>query len=449
MKKAKDYILFSPLGDTDPIRGCYDGACLHIIRHYHPKSVFLFFTKDMADKERKDQRYTRAIRKLDPKIDIQCKMTDIINPQQYDCFNREFPELVRSFHEMHKQSQLLLNLSSGTPQMKTVLAILATEYDWCTGIQVYSPENGSNRKNIATRDDEDIAALLENNFDDLGAENRCNEPPLHVIRFYREKNQILSLIDEYEYKGAYEISRHSCNITDDVKRLLQHAYLRSSLLFDEAARVISHWQGNKLILQDKEMRNLLEYYYLMKVAQEKGRLPELMVKISPFLFEYLLAYVKKNDTGNFLSQYCIKNNGRYKVVVTNLPSALQSFFNQAFGESFRGGDLSFRYLGIYCKYMLQEGLAKDTDMHNELMSLAIMDDTHVRKLGNLRNEAAHTIVDIDESKFVRQIGLSSSDVVREIGKMLVILYKQDNIVKSIYNKINSWIKKELQVPAES
>ena len=45
-------ILFSPLGDTDPVRGCYDGAMLHILRHYKAVRVVLFYTQDMEEKER-------------------------------------------------------------------------------------------------------------------------------------------------------------------------------------------------------------------------------------------------------------------------------------------------------------------------------------------------------------------------------------------------------------
>lgn len=443
-KKEKNYILFSPLGDTDPIRGCYDGACLHIIRHYRPKVVSLFFTKDMAEKERHDQRYTRAIRKFDAALPIEYTFTDIEDPQNYDCFNQAFPKMVRELHHKYNQAQILLNLSSGTPQMKTVLAILATENDWCTGVQVSSPERGSNRKNTATRDDEDIDALLENNFDDLGAENRCSEPPLHVIRFFREKNQILSLIRKYEYKGAYEISNASSNISKGIKLLLRHADLRSSLLFDEAERVLPRWQGKVLLVKDRNQRALLEYYYLMKIDQYKGRLPEMMVKISPFLFEYLLTYVQYNDKKGFLQRCCRQDRGKYIVQPDQMDKDLLDFFNHAFSGKFRGGDLSFRYLSLYCQYMTRQKLGKDFEMHCQLMALNVMSRAHINKLGNLRNEAAHTIVDINEKKFVERTGLSSQAVITEFGEMLNILYNQSAVNKSIYDQINEWIYMELQ-----
>ncbi len=442
-KKEKEYILFSPIGDTDPIRGCYDGACLHIIRYYRPKVVYLFFTKDMAHREHQDHRYTRAIKQLAPQVPVHCEFTEITDPQNFDCFNQVFPERIHALHRAHKQAQLLLNLSSGTPQMKNILALLATEYDWCTGVQVVSPERASNRKNFATQDHEDIDALLENNFDNEITVNRCVEPNLHVIRFFREKSQILSLIEKYEYAGAYEIAKTSSTISANVKKLLRHGALRSNLLFDEAAGVLSHWQGKALLAADKRERVLLEYYYLMKIDQQKGRLPELMVKLSPFLFEYLLFYVQKNDRGHFLEKNCREEGGKYIVYADSMDSSLKMFFNKYF-QMFRGGDLSFYYLWIYCCYMKKTGLSQDRETHHRLMQLDVMSRSKINRLRQLRNEAAHTIVDIDEEKFAERTGLSSTTVIDEFGIMMNLLFERQHMKKSIYEQLSEWIEQELQ-----
>ena len=45
-------ILFTPAGDTDPVRGYHDGGMLHILRLYAPVGrVYVFHTKEMEDKE--------------------------------------------------------------------------------------------------------------------------------------------------------------------------------------------------------------------------------------------------------------------------------------------------------------------------------------------------------------------------------------------------------------
>ena len=38
-------VLFTPVGDTDPVRGYHDGGMLHILRHYAPVDRVLYFSR--------------------------------------------------------------------------------------------------------------------------------------------------------------------------------------------------------------------------------------------------------------------------------------------------------------------------------------------------------------------------------------------------------------------
>ena len=40
-------VLFSPIGNSDPWSNDRDGAMLHIVRHYQPDIVVLFFTESI------------------------------------------------------------------------------------------------------------------------------------------------------------------------------------------------------------------------------------------------------------------------------------------------------------------------------------------------------------------------------------------------------------------
>lgn len=57
-------ILFSPVGNTDPIRYNKDGSMLHICRVYKPDVVYLYLSQEMAENQKKDGRYTTALRFL-------------------------------------------------------------------------------------------------------------------------------------------------------------------------------------------------------------------------------------------------------------------------------------------------------------------------------------------------------------------------------------------------
>ena len=448
MHKSKEVkrILISPIGDTDPIRGYHDGACLHIIRYYHPEIVILFYTEDMGKKEEHDHRYTRTIKQLVPDIQIQEIFSHVTDPQNYDRFNPRFPNLAHQIHQQYKNAEVLLNLSSGTPQMKNILAILATEYDWCRGIQVNSPVRGSNRDNAPTADNEDIDELIATNEDNSKSESRCIEPALHVIRYYREKNQILSLIGKYEYKGAYELSVSSKNISSSVKKLLNHADLRSNLMLDNAENVLSRWHGKPLFPYKDAQKTLIEYYYLMKINHVKSKLPELMVKISPFLFEFFLAYISVNTKRDFVKTYCDVKNEKIVFSEDKLRSdyKLWGFFNKLYNNKFRAGDVSFYHLWMYCDYLRKNGGCQDNQLHNDLMKLQVMHKNIINKVRELRNDAAHRIVNINEKTFQHRVGVASIDIVNEFGIMIDLLYGNGIVQqKSIYDHINMWIEEEL------
>lgn len=52
--------LFTAVGYTDPVRDYYDGAILHIIRHYKVEKVFLFFTATTWEEEEQSHMYKKG-----------------------------------------------------------------------------------------------------------------------------------------------------------------------------------------------------------------------------------------------------------------------------------------------------------------------------------------------------------------------------------------------------
>ena len=56
--------LFSPVGNTDPIKYFHDGSLLHICRHYLPDVVYLYLSKEMLENHKKDNRYVKTLELL-------------------------------------------------------------------------------------------------------------------------------------------------------------------------------------------------------------------------------------------------------------------------------------------------------------------------------------------------------------------------------------------------
>ena len=127
--------LFSPLGGTDPISqdNYKDGSMLHICRFEKPDKVFLYLSKEMVGYEKEDHRYTYCLdklmalqgRKFEYVLDQHPELVDVYD---YDYFYREFSSAINQImlEEMDETDTLILNISSGTPAMKSALAVMQT-----------------------------------------------------------------------------------------------------------------------------------------------------------------------------------------------------------------------------------------------------------------------------------------------------------------------------------
>lgn len=91
--------LFSPIGNTDPVKYFYDGSMLHICRYYKPDVVYLYLSKEMMEYHRTDNRYVRSIELLGKKLnhifEVHIIENDqMVNVQQYDVFYKEFRSII-------------------------------------------------------------------------------------------------------------------------------------------------------------------------------------------------------------------------------------------------------------------------------------------------------------------------------------------------------------------
>ena len=123
-------ILFSPIGGTDPISNFRDGAMLHICRIYKPDIVYLYLSKEMCEFQEKDDRYRYCLEQLGKKLDkqfevIEIQKNELEEVQVFDTFMKEYREILNDIRDKNPESEIILNVSSGTPAMKSALQILA------------------------------------------------------------------------------------------------------------------------------------------------------------------------------------------------------------------------------------------------------------------------------------------------------------------------------------
>ena len=427
-------ILYTPAGDTDPIRYFYDGAILHIIRTYKPKLVRIFLSAEMAKKEESRQIYSKAIKRNAPACQIEFIKTNIVDVQLME----NLVPLAEGFLELRQEypdEEILLNLSSGTPQMKTVMSFLATDFENVRAIQVDSPQRSSNRSAHATQDDEDIDAVIENNFDN--EENyvcRCHEAPLALLRRYSVRHQLISLVSSYEYSAALSLyNRNKVLFSAETGKLLLHADLRSKLQIDEAFRI-----NGKPLSKNKELGLLNEFFMVMELRQKKGELAEFIVKLTPFLYSLLLYYFE-HKTYIKPKDFCYDKKrssdswricrSKLKVLLPQSLDYLDDLLMMQGGFRDRS-DLSFsNMLNI---------LHKVPDTSTELLEVLDL----LRKVEKEhRNNVAHTITDITEERLKKyEPNLSSQQLMQKLRKAFMLVMSGETIYKrNVYDDLNQKI----------
>ena len=134
--------------------------------------------------------------------------------------------------------------------------------------------------------------MLDCNEDaEPGAVNRCEEPPLLLLKRHGLLRQVTSLVRNYEYAGALQIVRQNKNCFSPIsEKLLQHATLRRDLMWKEANKVIAQYEGKPLI---EGAGDFSEYFQVMEMRQRKKQYPEFIVKLSPILASLGMQYIQK------------------------------------------------------------------------------------------------------------------------------------------------------------
>lgn len=390
-------ILFTPAGDTDPVRGYHDGGMLHILRHYAPVGrVFVFLTKEMEDKEAESGCYTKGIQKVAPQCKIEFIRSGITEPHIYERLT-VLQDVFQEKYEQYPNEEWLLNLSSGTPQIKSVMSLIGLDHPQVKAIQVFSPAEGSNNKSHPEKTPEMLEMLYHfNDDDDPSSSNRCNEPELSLLKKHSVKMQIISLVRNYEYEGALQLLIQNRSLFSDIsEKLLRHAVHRRNLMWRDANKIISSYKGSSLISKAGDFE---EFFRVMELRQRKKQLPEFIVKITPICTKLATDYamslaqrmlfdlnacseIRRDEDGSI--RYVLK---REKIGRHN--NMLLEHLNRKYKGGFKDSDLSISNMAYICEWIINSGISsnrRDIEIKKIFARLSIVSE-------NIRNKVAHKIV---------------------------------------------------------
>lgn len=456
------YILFSPIGSTDPTRDNHDGPMLQIVRQYKPELVVIFLTKEMVKYDEQDNRYERCIQYVAEQLDVAIKVkkiaTDIVEPQKFDMFIYQFNSAIAELKEEYPEHTILLNVTSGTPQMQMTLAIeTILSKGRCKSIQVETPARAANHSKH--NKEFDFETEITNNYDDLlEAPNRCVEPKLFILRKNNFSTELKALLKAYNYNAAREFCKREKDIFRDdlikpiVFELVEHLHYRAQFDIPKATKVIAEYQGKKLFpVANVKVQNIVEYFMLMSIRQKRSELGDFFMRLSPFVSEIAEYYLTEKLRIPLSKIAEAKSSGEWKLSKWKIErnySGLLECLNIEFGN-----EVKENIIGLSNLLPIIGFFEKNNNITSPVYNL-------LRELreyeSRIRNKAAHSIVKVDEilvkstANEISQIhhcyktGKVSADILRDSKDIMKIVLKDEkNIDRFMYDEINQFILDEL------
>ena len=427
-------ILFSPVGGTDPIssrESIRDGSMIHIIRVYKPDKVILYLSKEIAEKEKKDKRYTYCIKKLaklqNRKIEYEIiERPELADVHEYNFYYDEFREILKDIiKSMEKDDKLLLNISSGTPAMKSGLLVLNHLWeDKCESIQASTPQKSMNNKE-KDYDVETIWQLNEDNEENF--ENRCSEVQCTSLTRIKNEELIKKLIDEYDYDAAYTIAtyedmKNSSKHYIDYLEIAKHRLLLDINSVDKIINKLGIKEKSYCPVKSSDERKYFEYVLSLDIKVKKEQFGDFVRAISPIIEDIFEKIMEKQVGINIKQDLCDEQKYNEEIVFKWSEKKLKTSAKDNKANIIREIDKilnenspNFKYGGfVYSSQLVPiiMTMVKDSNVRNVVENLRSVEQS-------VRNITAHEIVSVTETFIQKKTkGYTSKQIINDIKKAL-------------------------------
>ena len=291
-------ILISAVGTTDPISNNHDAALLHIARNYRPDKIVLVYSQEMLVKQDLINKVLLSIEGYNPIIEID---STILNNDEVFLFDKMYEVMWLIVQKYtNDDDEIILNLSSGTPQIISALFALNRINDYNTqAIQVATPKKGANREYKPLTDSEIDALIVENQDNSLDFVDRSIKDKSEKFTQALVKRHLRSLIASFDYQAAEAIiNRKEYNKLLSKKRI---AYIREKL--NDFSRVFKNQSILSDILSfplDDSQKKALNYYLMIDVLKEREHIADVLIKAKSLAEFVIEETIKKDHEGLIL-----------------------------------------------------------------------------------------------------------------------------------------------------
>lgn len=448
--ETKRYVLFSPIGMTDPISGNRDGSMLHIARKYKPEHVYLYLSQETAAFEEADGRYAGALVLLGEKLGHKFDVVKIFRPNLtavhlFDEFYDDFENLLKQVKEENPGAAVLLNVSSGTPAMKSSLQVIAAldEDAGYIPVQVSTPRKAHNTHEDKPQDF-DLELFWECDKDNDDYADRTSVPNNFSFMTKVKKEIIKRHIDAYDYHAALALAEESRKgISETAKIYLRAACARVQLDARETDRQLSAAQADGdtraafAPVREGDMRGMAEYLLWLGVKLKRGELCDFIRGFSPLFLDLLEILADKcyaEGTRIKMNDFCSSEKKRLMRDLLESSEAgcrileiLDPLFN-----GYRDSNLSSAQLAP-----IVANLSPSQEVRGCVSKLRDAEEA-------CRNRAAHEIVSVTEEWIRKECEMAPQDILAGLETLAEYSGIKRSRITGSYEKMNGLIKESLR-----
>lgn len=433
-------VLFSCISGKDPIGNNRDGPFIHILRNYRPEFVKIFLSSEMKGNNKEGQ-IKEACRRIGfkPELDFQDFGIDThLEPNKFEAFDDIFKKAIIALHEKHPTHTLLINLSSGTPQMQASLYLLCAilPFPVCA-IQVNNPLKSANPEKSPLLDFD----LWEKEEAAAKYENRCSEVKLEKVNYAITKSNVHELILQYNYSGALKVANEI--LDPKVPQLLKLAEHRISQNVKDsdlhglcATEYFEILPNSSASGANAIYFTVYEYILWMDILLKREEYSNFARAISPVLTD-LFSLCCKQAYNIDPNDFCSKNNGVRKIKRSIINSSniedKESIIQKLFPEP-KNKELSFSGYHVFqileCLKISHEDSAYWFEAANNLREFE----------KKVRNLAAHELSTIDAEKIKVAAKMEPQSVMENMKALFAFCYtSKNNLNWDGYKKLNDSI----------
>lgn len=423
-------VLFSPVGYTDPWRNNHDAAMLHIVRHYQPEKVVLFFSQSLwRDYQVEDKifqghqhyHWEKIVQEVSPGTQVEIKIEAIARPNDFDAYKELFRQYLKQIRQDYPMGEILLNITSGTPQMNATLCLeYVTNSKSMRCIQVSTPNKATNAQTSYDKPEYQELDFESVNQQELQSLPRYQEAEIITFRETMIKNELRSLVDAYDYQAAYFLLQQNKSIIKNANKIEK-----------ELTRIIEGIQTHTIFTELKVYKNyalqkILHHYLILEMRYRRRDDAEVLIRLKSIAEFVLNQYFQKNYRQFF----------HFGVNKTTL-NLTQQEFKQVYESYLQEKNIPF----YPTKALSLVDYANCLSILSAPITL-IQQVEIILKMNDLRNQIAHNLEPLRLStNQERQVLINAKKALNEMIKVVYPEVKEE--VFSLFMQFNQMIKEEL------